>query len=66
MLKLSPQPHVPLIFGLLNTNSADNFVSIKSISLPNNDSCALRSINNLAPSCTTSSSNLFFSVAYSN
>lgn len=26
-LKLSPQPHVPLMFGLLNTNSLDNLSS---------------------------------------
>ena len=32
--KDSPQPQVPLIFGLLNTNSEDNFVSMKSISVP--------------------------------
>ena len=30
----SPQPQVPEIFGLLNTNSEDNFVSMKSISVP--------------------------------
>lgn len=28
MLKLSPQPHVPLIFGLLKTNSLDSLSSI--------------------------------------
>lgn len=27
MLKLSPQPQVPLMFGLLNTNSLDNLSS---------------------------------------
>ena len=32
--KDSPQPQVPVIFGLLNTNSEDNFVSMKSISVP--------------------------------
>ena len=32
--KDSPQPQVPEIFGLLNTNSEDNFVSMKSISVP--------------------------------
>ena len=30
----SPQPQVPEIFGLLNTNSEDNFDSMKSISVP--------------------------------
>lgn len=34
MLKLSPQPHVPLMFGLLKTNSLDSFDSTKSISVP--------------------------------
>lgn len=27
MLKLSPQPHVPLMFGLLKTNSLDSLSS---------------------------------------
>ena len=30
----SPQPQVPVIFGLLKTNSEDNFDSMKSISVP--------------------------------
>ena len=30
----SPQPQVPEIFGLLNTNSEDNLLSMKSISVP--------------------------------
>jgi len=34
MLNDSPQPHVPLMFGLLNTNSLDSFDSTKSISVP--------------------------------
>lgn len=34
MLKLSPQPHVPLMLGLLKTNSLDSFDSTKSISVP--------------------------------
>lgn len=34
MLKLSPQPHVPLMLGLLKTNSQDSFDSTKSISVP--------------------------------
>lgn len=54
----SPHPHVPLIFGLLNTNSADKLFSTKSISVPSSDSWAFRSINIRTPSWTTSSSNL--------
>lgn len=34
MLKDSPQPHVPFMFGLLNTNSAESLSSTKSISVP--------------------------------
>lgn len=34
MLKLSPQPHVPLMLGLLKTNSLESFDSTKSISVP--------------------------------
>lgn len=34
ILKLSPQPHVPLMLGLLKTNSLDSFDSTKSISVP--------------------------------
>ena len=49
MLKLSPQPHVPLMFGLLNTNSLDNLSSTKSISVPNSVSCAFFSMNTLTP-----------------
>lgn len=30
----SPQPQVPFMFGLLNTNSDDNLFSTKSISVP--------------------------------
>ena len=33
-LKLSPQPHIPLMLGLLNMNSLVSFVSTKSISVP--------------------------------
>lgn len=33
-LKLSPQPHIPLMLGLLNMNSLFSFVSTKSISVP--------------------------------
>lgn len=36
ILNDSPQPHVPFIFGLLNTNSADSLSSTKSISVPGN------------------------------
>ena len=32
--KDSPQPQVPVIFGLLNTNSDANLLSTKSISVP--------------------------------
>ena len=32
-LKLSPHPHAPLEFGLVNVNSDDNSVSMKSISV---------------------------------
>lgn len=34
MLKDSPQPQVPFILGLLNTNSAESLFSTKSISVP--------------------------------
>lgn len=34
ILKDSPQPQVPLMFGLLKTNSADSLSSTKSISVP--------------------------------
>lgn len=54
----SPHPHVPLIFGLLKTNSADSLFSTKSISVPRSDSCAFLSIKIRAPSCNTSSSSL--------
>lgn len=33
-LKDSPHPHVPLMLGLLNTNSDASFDSTKSISVP--------------------------------
>lgn len=49
MLKLSPQPHVPLMLGLLNTNSLDSFVSTKSISVPNKVSWAFFSMKTLTP-----------------
>ena len=34
ILKLSPQPHVPLMLGLLKTNSLESLDSTKSISVP--------------------------------
>lgn len=49
MLKLSPQPHVPLMLGLLKTNSLDSFDSTKSISVPRRVSWAFFSINTLTP-----------------
>lgn len=49
MLKLSPQPHVPLMLGLLNTNSLESFVSTKSISVPSSVSWAFFSMNTLTP-----------------
>lgn len=49
MLKLSPQPHVPLMLGLLKTNSLDNFDSTKSISVPRRVSWAFFSMNTLTP-----------------
>lgn len=49
MLKLSPQPHVPLMLGLLNTNSLESFVSTKSISVPSKDSWAFFSMKILTP-----------------
>lgn len=52
MLKLSPQPHVPLMLGLLKTNSLDSFDSTKSISVPRRVSWAFFSINTLTPEKT--------------
>lgn len=52
MLKLSPQPHVPLMLGLLNTNSAANLLSTKSISVPRRVSWALESMYTLTPGKT--------------
>lgn len=49
MLKLSPQPHVPLMLGLLKTNSLESFDSTKSISVPRRVSWAFFSINTLTP-----------------
>lgn len=49
MLKLSPQPHVPLMLGLLKTNSLDSFDSTKSISVPRRVSWAFFAINTLTP-----------------
>lgn len=49
MLKLSPQPHVPLMLGLLKTNSLDSLDSTKSISVPRRVSCAFFSMNTLTP-----------------
>lgn len=49
MLKLSPQPHVPLMLGLLKTNSLDSLDSTKSISVPSRVSWAFFSINTLTP-----------------
>lgn len=62
MLKLSPQPHVPLMLGLLKTNSLDNFDSTKSISVPRRVNWAFFSMNTLTPSCSTSSSDLSLSL----
>lgn len=64
-LKLSPQPQVPLMLGLLNTNSEVNLVVTKSISVPRRDNWALESIRTRAPSWITSSSMACFLVAYS-
>ena len=49
ILKLSPQPHVPLMLGLLKTNSLDSFDSTKSISVPRRVSWAFFSMNTLTP-----------------
>ena len=49
ILKLSPQPQVPLIFGLLKTNSLVRMSSTKSISVPKRDSWAFASINIFTP-----------------
>lgn len=49
MLKLSPHPHVPLMLGLLKTNSVDSFDSTKSISVPRRVSWAFFSMNTLTP-----------------
>ena len=49
MLKLSPHPHVPLILGLLKTNSFFNLSSIKSTSEPSILIRALLSINSFTP-----------------
>lgn len=48
-LKLSPQPQVPLMLGLLNTNSLWSLSVTKSISDPNKVICALLSINTFTP-----------------
>lgn len=48
-LKLSPQPHIPLMLGLLNMNSLLSFVSTKSISVPRRVSWAFFSMNTLTP-----------------
>ena len=48
-LKLSPQPHIPLMLGLLKTNSAARSVWMKSISVPSSVNCALESMNTLTP-----------------
>lgn len=48
-LKLSPQPHIPLMLGLLNMNSLVSFVSTKSISVPRRVSWAFFSMNTLTP-----------------
>ena len=52
MLKLSPQPHVPLMFGLLKTNSLESLSFTKSISVPSKDICAFASIITLTPAKT--------------
>jgi len=49
MLKLSPQPHVLLMLGLLKTNSLDSMDSTKSISVPSRVSWAFFSMNTLTP-----------------
>lgn len=48
-LKLSPQPHVPLMFGLLNINSDASLSVWQSISVPSNVNWALESIRILTP-----------------
>lgn len=49
MLKLSPQPQVPLMLGLLKMNSLASFDSTKSISVPSRVSWAFFSMNTLTP-----------------
>lgn len=48
-LKLSPQPHVPFMFGLLNINSDASLSVWQSISVPSNVNWALESIRILTP-----------------
>ena len=71
-VKLSPQPQVPFTLGLLKINSLASFDSTKSISVPSIVSCALASMNNLAPAifiyseCVTKmTSRRFLSMGYS-
>ncbi|TNN66557.1 hypothetical protein EYF80_023243 [Liparis tanakae] len=46
---LSDNPHVPLMLGLLKTNSLDSMDSTKSISVPSRVSWAFFSMNTLTP-----------------
>ena len=61
--KLSPHPQVPVMLGLLKTNSEANFDSTKSISVPNSVNWAFLSMMIVMPSCSTISSIFDCSVA---